>query len=144
MTEKKIMLRGIIGELYGTDSWFRAFMDECFILWGYPCSGMACMSQKDRTMFAWGMLHLVQSLTKDRATWEPMRDKIEPDAAAWEYSRRLYETTGLELIPTMPGEAPPKEDTLALPNPMKVDGTDALSAVLSVVNFLLYNSSERL
>ncbi len=125
MTEKKIMLRGIIGELYGTDSWFRAFMDECFLLWGFPCSGMECMSQKDRTMFAWGMLHLVQSLNKDRATWEPMRDKIEPDAAAWEYSRRLYEATGLELIPAMPGEAPPQEDTLALPNPMKVDGTDA-------------------
>ena len=76
-------------------------------------------------MFAWGMLHLVQSLTKDRATWEPMRDKIEPDAAAWEYSRRLYEATGLELIPTMPGEAPLKERPMALPSPMDVDGSDA-------------------
>ena len=123
--KKRTLPQGLIGDLYENDGWVRAFMDECFLMWGYPCSSMQCMSQTDRTMFAWGMLHLVQSLTKDRATWEPMRDKIEPDAAAWEYSRRLYETTGLELIPTMPGEAPPKEDTLALPNPMKVDGTDA-------------------
>ena len=75
-------------------------------------------------MFAWGMLHLVQSLTKDRATWEPMRVKIEPDAAAWEYSRRLYEATGLSLIPTMPGESAPKSK-LALTGPMKMDGGDA-------------------
>ena len=125
MTQKKIMLRGIIGELYSNDSWFRAFMDECFLLWGFPCSGLACMSQKDRTMFAWGMLHLVQSLNKDRKTWEPMRDKLEPDKAAWEYSRRLWESTGLDLIPPMPGEAPPKSDLPALPSPMDVDGSDA-------------------
>ena len=125
MTQKKIMLRGIIGELYSNDSWFRAFMDECFILWGFPCSGLACMSQKDRTMFAWGMLHLVQSLNKDRQTWEPMRDKIEPDKAAWEYSRRLWESTGIDLIPPLPGEAPPQSDLPALPSPMDVDGSDA-------------------
>ena len=125
MTKKKIMLRGIIGELYSTDRWFRAFMDECFLLWGYPCSSLSCVSQKDRTMFAWGMLHLVQSLTKDKATWEPMRDKVDPAKAAWEYSRRLWEATGLELIPPMPGEAPLQETPPALTGPMEVDGSDA-------------------
>ncbi len=72
-------------------------------------------------MFAWGMLHLVQSLTKDKATWEPMRDKVEPAKAAWEYSRRLWEATGLELIPPMPGEAPPKSD-LPASCPIRYEG----------------------
>lgn len=100
-------------------------MDECFLMWGYPCSALACMSQTDRTMFAWGMLHLVQSLTHDKDIWMGMRDKIEPEKAAWEYSRRVYEKSGIELIPAIPSAASGQAGTRALTGPMKVDGVDS-------------------
>lgn len=122
MKDKRI-IKGVIGDLYENDVWVRAFMDECFLMWGFPCSSMACMSKQDRTMFAWGMLHLVQTLTKDRDIWWGMRDKVDPPKAAWEYSRRLFETTGLALIPGLP-EALPDRGAMALSGPLKTEGAD--------------------
>ena len=124
MTQDKRIIKGLLGDLYENDLWVRSFMDECFIMWGYPCSTLQCMSKTDRTMFAWGMMHLVQSLSKDKDIWWGMRDKIDPDKAAWEYSRRMYENTGLELIPGMPGTLL-ERGTTALTGPMKVQGSDA-------------------
>tara|TARA_B100000530_G_C15817971_1_gene432266 strand:+ start:53 stop:328 length:276 start_codon:yes stop_codon:yes gene_type:complete len=82
------------------------------------------MSQTDRSMFAWGMLHLVQSLTIDKEIWWGMREKVDPENAAWEFSRRLYEKTGMDLIPQMPTALPDNVKKLALPKSMKVEGTD--------------------
>ena len=120
---KKNILRGHLGDLYTNDRWVRAFMDECFLLWGLPCSSLACMSQKDRTLFAWGMLHLTHAMKRNTDIWYGMREKIEPPLAAWEFSRRFYEKTkGDNLIPIMPeseGAYP------ALTGPMAADGSDA-------------------
>ena len=121
---KKNLARGLIGELYENDAWVRAFMDECFLMWGLPCSSIQCISQKDRTMFAWGMLHLVQALTIDKDIWWGMRDKIEPSKAAWEFSRRLWEN-GVDLIPSVPeSEVPDNVKRLALPPTVKLSGSD--------------------
>ena len=87
-----------------------------------PCQTGRLEMEETSNLQTW---HLVQSLTKDKATWEPMRDKVDPAKAAWEYSRRLWEATGLELIPPMPGEAPLPETPPALTGPMEVDGSDA-------------------
>ena len=114
MSKDKRIIKGMIGDLYDNDVWVRGFMDECFLMWGFPCSTLQCMSKQDRTMFAWGMLHLVQSLTKDKDIWWGMRDKVEPRKAAWEYSRRVFESTGLDLIPPLPAEIPDERGTLAL------------------------------
>lgn len=124
MTQDKRIIKGLLGDLYENDLWVRSFMDECFIMWGFPCSTLQCMSKTDRTMFAWGMMHLVQSLSKDKDIWWGMRDKIEPGKAAWEYSRRMYERTGLELIPGMPGSLL-ERGTAALTGPMAVQGSDS-------------------
>ena len=74
--KKRTLPRGMIGDLYENDAWVRGFMDECFLMWGYPCSSKQCMTQTDRSMFAWGMLHLVQSLTIDKEVWWGMREKV--------------------------------------------------------------------
>ncbi len=118
------MMRGRLGDLYESDAWVRAFMDECFIMWGLPCSTMACMSQKDRTLFAWGMLHITQTMSNDRSTWMGMKDKIQPAKAAWEYSRRMWEKTGMVLIPPMPAQIREEPANMALEGPMKIDGKD--------------------
>jgi hypothetical protein len=120
----KRMMRGLLSDMYESDAWVRAFMDECFIMWGLPCSTMACMSQKDRTLFAWGMLHITQSMSKDRDIWMGMKEKVLPSKAAWEYSRRFWTTTGMDLIPPMPGPEAQEPQTIALAGPMKVDGKD--------------------
>ncbi len=122
--KKRTLPRGMIGDLYENDAWVRGFMDECFLMYGYPCSSLQCMSQTDRSMFAWGMLHLVQSLTIDKEIWWGMREKVDPENAAWEFSRRLYEKTGMDLIPQMPTALPDNVKKLALPKSMKVEGTD--------------------
>ncbi len=124
MSNEKQLVKGFIGELYTNDIWVRSFMDECFIMWGFPHSTISCMSQTDRTMFAWGMLHLVQSLNHDKDIWFGMRDKIEPVKAAWEFSRRVYEKHGLEVIPAMPSNSTLNAAARALTGPMKVDGVD--------------------
>jgi len=117
------ILKGHLGDLYENDSWMRGFMDECLLLWGLPCSSLACMSQKDRTFFAWGMLHLTHALRKNSAIWKGMKDKIEPDAAAWEFARRFSELSdGEPLIPTLPETS---QGQLALSGGMKTDGSDA-------------------
>jgi len=123
MTNKKTdILRGSIGDLYSNDRWVRAFMDECLLLWGLPCSSLGCMSQKDRTMFAWGMLHMTHAMKSRRDVWKGMRAKVEPKEAAWEFTRRFYEeTNGESLIPCMPDSDP---GTLSLTGPMKTDGHD--------------------
>ncbi len=121
--KKRTLPQGLIGDLYEEDAWVRGFMDECFLMWGMPCSSIQCITQTDRTMFAWGMLHLVQALTIDREVWWGMRDKVDPSKAAWEFSRRLFEK-GIDLMPPMPGAMPENVKKLALPNSMKVDGVD--------------------
>ena len=122
--KKRTLPQGLIGDLYENDVWVRRFMDECFLMWGFPCSSLQCMSQTDRSMFAWGMLHLVQSLTMDKEYWWGMREKVKPNKAAWEFSRRVYEKSGIELMPSMPSALPDNVKKLAYPSPMKVDGAD--------------------
>ena len=122
--KKRTLPRGMIGDLYENDAWVRGFMDECFLMWGYPCSSKQCMTQTDRSMFAWGMPHLVQSLTIDKEVWWGMREKVEPERAAWEYSRRVFEKTGMDLIPQMPSSLPDNVKKLALPKSVKIDRKD--------------------
>ncbi len=122
--KKRTLPRGMIGDLYESDARVRGFMDECFLMWGYPCSSMQCISQTDRSMFAWGILHLVQSLTIDKEVWWGMREKVEPERAAWEYSRRVFEKTGMDLIPQMPTALPENVKKLALPKSVKIDRKD--------------------
>jgi len=121
--KKRTLPKGLIGDLYEEDAWVRGFMDECFLMWGMPCSSIQCMSQTDRTMFAWGMLHLVQALTLDRDIWWGMRDKVDHAKAAWEFSRRLHEK-GIDLMPALPGAMPDNVKKLALPKSLKVNGVD--------------------
>ncbi len=121
--KKRTLPRGMIGDLYENDPWVRGFMDECFLMWGLPCSSIQCITQTDRTMFAWGMLHLVQSLSIDKELWWGMREKVEPSKAAWEFSRRLFEK-GMDLIPPLPSSPPENVKQLASPKSVKVERKD--------------------
>ena len=111
-----------LGELYSNDRWVRAFMDECLLMWGLPCSTLGCISHKDRTLFAWGMIHMTHAMKCHNDVWQGMRDKVIPKVAAWEFNRRFYDATdGETLIPSMPESNP---GDLALPGPKAADGAD--------------------
>jgi len=124
---------GSVGDLYENDAWVRAFIDECFLMWGLPCSSLQCHSKAEKTMFAWGMLHLVSTLQTDpEDLWLTMRGKMEPDKAAWEYSRRFWERTGTNLMPGMPEpvEKPTTRMQLGLAK-LVASGSDGVSGASS-------------
>ena len=97
MTEDRSILGKTISELYSEDPWVRGFMQEVYDLFGIPKSTETCLCRKDKIMFIWAMMNLVRAMNQN-PMWMELRDKEEPQDAAYSFVKDHFEKTGAMLL----------------------------------------------
>lgn len=97
-TKHKKIIRGSIAHAFLNDVWVRAFVHECIELFGFPATSSTCMSSKDKFFYTFSLMGVTSAMRRMPETWRGMHEKVEPDAAAWEFCRRFYEKYGHHVI----------------------------------------------
>ena len=88
-----------ITDLFMTDLWVRRFVLDCADIFGVPSTSKACLSSKDKFLFAYGLMNITTAMRRMDSTWRGMHKKVDPKDAAWEFCRRFYEKYGDQVIP---------------------------------------------
>ena len=97
----KKIIPGSLVHMFTNDLWVRRFVLDCADIFGLPSTQDACVSSKDKFMFAFGLMSITQAMRRMDSTWRGMHKKVNTKDAAWEFCRRFYEKYG-ELVITSP------------------------------------------
>ena len=96
----KAIIPGSLVHMFSNDLWVRRFVLDCADIFGLPSTSNACMSSKDKFMFAFGIMNITTAMRRMDSTWRGMHKKINTKDAAWEFCRRFYEKYDELVVPS--------------------------------------------
>ena len=94
---------GTIAEALESSLWFHKFVAGLCDFYGYPPSNAACATKRDRLLYAWAMMNIVQSITEYSVLWINGIDRYDIDLLVESFARGVYELSGEDVIPPFIG-----------------------------------------
>jgi len=109
-----------VREAYENSPWFRDFFFEIFEMYGCPVSILGCITQKDKIMLSWAILHATAALKREPGLWVGLFEVDDPIITADFFCRTFFEKRKQHVIPALPlpklGPDPAMIDDADLPS----------------------------
>ena len=105
-----------------TDPWVAAFICELHMIFGTPVTGAICKNKEDKIQYLWARIGIANALNTQEQLWRSMKNRIEPQIAAEEFTRRYFSITNKMVVEQIPAFSPMSEKSTAMAVPKQTFG----------------------